>query len=248
MRGDDNRCKVLGLPRCSAEARRFEAEIRILQTLNDAPGFPGYRYDGFTSCGERFVVYREVPGEPLRLPSEQAGALIYSQYLAGLGWLNITRRLLDQLISLHTRECRIFHGDISASNVIISRHGAIGVIDFGISRSRSLPRNLRFPSRQSVAAPRYMSPEQAKGRFWGSASDIYQVGLLALEVECGEPFGHGLTAGELLHRVRSDPGNACRSAMRRPGLAGQFLPALLAPDPHCRPSASRAFDALCRMA
>ncbi|MEX1227402.1 MAG: protein kinase [Marinobacter sp.] len=244
MKRNEERCKVLGMAGSSAEARRYEAEIRILQLLNHAPGFPGYRHDGFTRSGERFVVYREVAGEPVRRLFEPDETNTYSGYTERLGWFDLTRRLLTRVSFLHEQKWPIYHGDISAGNVVISSDGDVGLIDFGISRSRSLPGKLRFSSHRSVAAPRYMTPEQARGRFWGSASDIYQVGLLALELKRREPLGQGLTVEELLDRLRTNPGYACQTAMRQPGLAGRFLPALLEPNPRCRPSARKVLAIL----
>ncbi len=240
---DEDRKKVFPLVSSPAEARRYEAEIVLLQRIGVAPGLPLYRYDGFTPQGERFVVYREVAGQSLReyLNNHERPAPCSRP---DEGWLRFVRSLLVCVCFLHERRAPIFHGDISANNVIVSPEGLAGLTDFGVSRSRGLPFPLRFPSRQSIAAPRYMSPEQARGGYWGSASDIFQVGLVGLELMLGEPVNMGLSVEEILVRLRQRQDFAQQLAGQVPGFSGSILSRLLDPDPARRP---RAGEALARL-
>lgn len=237
-------CKVLGLARSPAEARKHEAEIGILKAVNNTRGFPGYRHDGFLRSGERFVVYTSLPGLPLRAqtPTDNAGKA--ADYSGQLDWHYLLHQLLTRAHQLHDRPAPIFHGDISSSNVIVSAKGEVGLIDFGVSRSRCLALELRFSCRHCVAAPRYMSPEQAQGRFWGGASDIYQIGLVVLEYLRREPMGRGMAVPGLLARLRTNAGYAQKAAFKTGGLARVVLPPLLAPNPSDRPKALQALDLL----
>jgi serine/threonine protein kinase len=236
--------KLLGAASTQALTRRYEAEIRLLQALGNTPGFPAYRRDGVTESGVRYVIYSEVPGQALsallcRRADSEPPLQVGLPY-----WHSVVAQLLELVGHLHGMPFPVFHGDISPANVIVSETGRVGLIDFGVARSRLLPYPLRFHSRQSTAAPLYLSPEQAVGRWWGSASDIYQVGLVTMELITGQSLGRGLNVPELLTRLRQNPGYAQTIALHTQGLPNDFLAALLNPVPAKRPSARQALALL----
>ncbi|HEA53654.1 hypothetical protein LCGC14_2327040 [marine sediment metagenome] len=231
----DEHCKFLGVAGSPAEALRQEAEIQLLQALGDTPEFPSYRADGYTRSGVRYVAYREVAGRALSK---------YASSVELLSWRSFTVQLLGLVKRLHGSSFPVFHGDISPANIIVSHSGKVGLIDFGVARSRLLPFTLRFSSRQSTAAPLYLSPEQAQGNWWGSASDLYQVGLVVMEFLRRKPLGQGLGVPKLLARLRESPDYARTVAVSELGLPGQFLAGLLDPDPTRRPSALQALAQL----
>ncbi len=77
----------------------------------------------------------------------------------------------------------VVHGDLSPSNVLLSREGAVKLADFGLARLRSMA-----AARGTVAGKfRYLSPEQADGQSATVASDIYALGLIAFEIFTGHP-------------------------------------------------------------
>lgn len=232
--------KLLGAAGTRALAGRHEAEIRLLKALGEAAGFPAYRNDGMTPSGERWVVYRKVPGRALSTRFSMAAGAQQPLSIEPTEWHSIVRQLLKLAAHIHHMSFPIFHGDITPANVIVSGSGKVGLIDFGVARSRLLPYRLRFHSRQSTAAPLYLSPEQAVGRWWGSASDIYQVGLIAMELLRGKALGRGLDVRELLARLRQNPSYAQNIALNTPTLPHGFLAALLNPVPAKRPSAQQA--------
>ena len=236
--------KLPGAAGTQALVRRHEAEIQLLQTLGEAPGFPAYRSSGMTASGERWVVYRKVPGQTLSTRFSVVAGAQQPLSIEPPEWHSIVRQLLERVGHLHQMSFPVFHGDITPANVIVSDTGEVGLIDFGVARSRSLPYRLRFHSRQSIAAPLYLSPEQAVGRWWGSASDIYQVGLVTMELLSGQSLGRGLGVPELLTRLRQNPGYAQKVALQTPGLPHGFLAALLNPVPAKRPSARQALALL----
>ncbi|TGN41871.1 serine/threonine protein kinase [Marinobacter confluentis] len=221
--------------------RRQDAEIRLIRQLNWAPGLPEFIDHGFTPGGRRYVSYRRLPGKSLAERLTSINAESSDVWLKTADWRSFATGLLGRIAHLHQQTPPIFHGDISANNVLLSDNGTVGLIDFGISRSRALPFVLRLPSQMSIAAPRYLSPEQAQGKFWASASDVYQCGLVVMTLIRGKPINPTLTVKEMLERLRNNPSRIQEQAAEIDGAAGRFLARLLHPRPHQRP---RAFEAL----
>ena len=85
------------------------------------------------------------------------------------------------------------------------------VIDFGISWAGE---GLRLTDAGAVVgSPGFVSPEQARGREVGPASDVFSLGAVLVYAATGEgPFGDGPTQA-LIYRVVHEPPDrlACRS-------------------------------------
>lgn len=100
----------------------------------------------------------------------------------------------------------IIHRDLSPENVLISRSGAIKVLDFGLAK--------HAPNSQSVASlegdmifgkVRYMPPEQLKGHPIDPRADLFALGVVMYEVLRGElPFGRG-NANQVLAQIMAGP-------------------------------------------
>lgn len=96
----------------------------------------------------------------------------------------------------------IVHRDISPHNIMIGRNGEIKIIDFGVSKTLHADQN------QTIAGTlkgkiTYMSPEQAKGEpQLGPASDIFSLGLLALELATSERNFKNLETLQVLAKIR----------------------------------------------
>ena len=84
----------------------------------------------------------------------------------------------------------IVHRDIKPGNVMITDGGLVKVLDFGVAILRgagALPRLTQVD--RTVGTPAYMSPEQCLGQVLTSASDVYSLGCLLLELLTGDtPF------------------------------------------------------------
>lgn len=79
----------------------------------------------------------------------------------------------------------IVHRDIKPQNMIISRDGKVKVADFGIARAITT----QTIGATAVGSVHYISPEQARGGFSDSRTDIYSLGITMYEMVTGTvPF------------------------------------------------------------
>ncbi|MGK2859119.1 MAG: serine/threonine-protein kinase [Thermoanaerobaculia bacterium] len=75
------------------------------------------------------------------------------------------------------------HRDIKPANILVSRHGRVVLLDFGLVTERLNAGN--DASAPLVGTPAYMSPEQAAGRCLTEASDWYSVGVVLYQALTG---------------------------------------------------------------
>ncbi len=94
--------------------------------------------------------------------------------------LYILRQLLRGLETLHTHG--FLHSDVKPSNIMLDRLGYVKVVDFG--------RAVRARERVNfiLGSPLYMAPELHRQEPGSVQSDLFSVGLVALEMLRGEPL------------------------------------------------------------
>jgi serine/threonine-protein kinase len=99
----------------------------------------------------------------------------------------------------------IIHRDVKPANIMISKAGAVKVMDFGIARALA-DANSVTQTAAVIGTAQYLSPEQARGEKVDSRSDVYSLGCVLYEMLTGEPpfVGDSPVAVAYQH-VREDP-------------------------------------------
>ena len=89
----------------------------------------------------------------------------------------------------YAHEKGIVHRDIKPANVMVSRGGAVKVMDFGIARALADTAATMTQTQAVLGTARYLSPEQAQGNPVDARSDLYSTGCLLYELLSGRtPF------------------------------------------------------------
>ena len=131
---------------------------------------------------QSFMVMEFIDGDNLR-------TIIDSQNLPFTQSLNICEQICAGLSYIHRHRLKdgryhsIVHRDIKPENMILAKSGHLKIVDFGLSVEEKPFSFLRSKSRGGT--PRYMSPEQIRGKHVDERSDIYSFGLCMYELFAG---------------------------------------------------------------
>ena len=158
--------KIL-LPDLASEpelAARFMAEIRTLANL-EHPNIAQLR-TAFQFQNQFVMVMEFVEGTGLdklatqsRLPLDRV--------------IDYSIQVLSALSYAHSRG--VTHRDIKPANLMITTHGLVKLMDFGIAKSTNEMQLTRPGS--TMGSVYYMSPEQVRGGAIDARSDIYSFGV-----------------------------------------------------------------------
>ena len=144
-----------------------------------------------------FMLMEYIDGENLRAHID-AGNLsltrrleLCEQICAGLNYIH-RHRLKDG------RYHSIVHRDIKPENILITKAGRVKIVDFGLSVEEKAFSFLRSKSR--AGTPRYMSPEQIRGKRVDERSDIYSLGVCMYEMFTGQLPYEGANRKEIMKK------------------------------------------------
>ena len=100
----------------------------------------------------------------------------------------------------------IIHRDVKPANIMISKTGAVKVMDFGIARAIADTGNPVTQTAAVIGTAQYLSPEQARGERVDARSDVYSLGCVLYEILTGQPPFVGDTPVAVAYQhVREDP-------------------------------------------
>ena len=149
-------------------------------------------YDVGEDLGMSYIVMEFVEGHTLaqlmkkqRLSVPQIKHVIYN---AGLGLA-------------YAHENGVYHRDVKPDNIMLSKTGAVKVMDFGIARvvESSLTR-----TGSVMGTPAYMSPEQVNGQKVDGRSDIFSLGVILYELLTGRKPFKGDTMPSLMFAIMKE--------------------------------------------
>src|SRR5690606_10028850 len=125
--------------------------------------------------GAMFIVMEYVEGIDLYDLLERCGRLPFD--VAAVVAMQVARAL-DYI---HYRA--ILRRDIKPANRMVSRQGAVKLMDFGIAQDRSF--DDRTEAGTGIGTPAYMSPEQILGDRIDARSDIFSLGIVLYQMITG---------------------------------------------------------------
>ena len=100
----------------------------------------------------------------------------------------------------------IVHRDVKPANVMITKTGAVKVMDFGIARAVHDGQAAVTQTAAVIGTAQYLSPEQARGEAVDARSDVYAAGCVLFELLTGEPpFTGDSPVAVAYQHVREDP-------------------------------------------
>ncbi len=100
----------------------------------------------------------------------------------------------------------IVHRDVKPANVMLTKTGAVKVMDFGIARAVHDGQAAVTQTAAVIGTAQYLSPEQARGEQVDARSDVYAAGCVLFELLTGEPpFTGDSPVAVAYQHVREDP-------------------------------------------
>jgi serine/threonine protein kinase len=154
-------------------AERFSREGQLLARLAH-PNIARLLDAGSTDDGKQFLVLEYVDGDRIDRFCD----------LHGLDVDQRIRLFLDAVLAVaHAHSNLVVHRDLKPSNVLVTRSGAVKLLDFGIAKLIGVQRpegdwSVHTQVDEIVLTPEYAAPEQLLGELPSTATDVYQLGML----------------------------------------------------------------------
>ncbi|HXY08956.1 MAG TPA: serine/threonine-protein kinase [Terriglobales bacterium] len=169
--------------------QRFEREAQAASALNHPNICTVYEVD--EAEGLHFIAIELLDGETLKERIAR-GPLEIREIL------RISIEICDALEGAHS--AGVIHRDIKPSNIVLTRRGAVKLLDFGVAKRGGEPAqegetaataqtespelHLTNPGTVLGTAD-YMSPEQARGQAVDARSDLFSLGAVLYEMTTG---------------------------------------------------------------
>ena len=162
--------------------------------------------------------------------------------------------IAEGLANAHARG--VVHRDVKPSNVMVTPHNHIKLLDFGIARitptsdtETQIANGLTLPG-DAPGTPQYMAPEQALGRPLDGRTDLFSLGVVLFRCLTGQLPFEGNTRDEYVQQMLSGQMRPLDDlAADVPYQVREIVKACLQRDPDRRPeSAAMVADTLRRAA
>ena len=156
---------------------KFKKEATAIANLNDP--YIVNVLDVGSQEDYNYIVMEYVKGKTLKEFIREKGRIPYD--LA----LNFSTQIAKALDCAHKNN--IIHRDIKPQNILVTEEGSLKVTDFGIAKSTNS--STITNTSNVIGSAHYFSPEQAKGNYIDSRTDLYSLGVVIYEMVTGRvPF------------------------------------------------------------
>eukprot|EP00656_Telonema_subtile_P006870 TRINITY_DN131_c0_g1_i1.p1 TRINITY_DN131_c0_g1~~TRINITY_DN131_c0_g1_i1.p1 ORF type:complete len:340 (+),score=53.26 TRINITY_DN131_c0_g1_i1:217-1236(+) len=187
--------------------------------------------DAFFHDGTVYIALEYMDGGSIDNIQTKAGVRIPEAPLSFM-----LREMLIGLSVLHEQRNQV-HRDIKPGNVLFNSLGDVKLGDFGISKTLNTWGGKQQASTY-VGTSLYMSPERLQGQSYSYTSDVWSVGIMAVELATGK-YPYDTTGGlyALMGRVLESPPPVPPAGEFSPAFC-DFIAHSLHPDAQIRPAAS----------
>jgi len=176
------------------------------------------------------IEHRKQVGRPLPI---EAACMIALRTCEGLSYAHEARDALGQPLG-------IVHRDVSPPNVLITRHGEVKVVDFGLAKANSQLES----SEPGIIKGKfsYLSPEAALGEEVDHRTDIFATGIILWEMITGNRLFLGDTDLGTVRQVQAARVPPLSQYVKDvPAVLEQIIGHALARDPKARYQSARDF-------
>lgn len=157
--------------------------------------------------------------------------------------LEVAAQVAAGLVEAH--EAEVVHRDMKTENILLVPISPGGfqakIIDFGIAFPQQSAQNLTSTG-AVCGTPQYLSPEQARGKEVGPASDLYSLGVILFEMTTGvKPFEASSAFDIMVKHVQQEPPPISKflESSRIPQELEALVENLLEKQPADRPPSAR---------
>jgi eukaryotic-like serine/threonine-protein kinase len=204
--------------------RRFLRGCEILSKLTESDHIVGYVEHGKAE-GTCYLLMDYVEAENLKILYARQDPLLTE---------NVAQILIDAATGLSdVHESGYMHLDFKPENILITRNGAVRLIDFDMAQP--IPEKpVKFS--KNPGTPGYMAPEQLKREPMDARADIFAFGVSAYELVTNQKPFPGDSPGEIL-AAQLQPGGPLPPREHNPSLPpalDQVILKCLARDPDRR--------------
>jgi eukaryotic-like serine/threonine-protein kinase len=181
---------------------RFKSEIKLARRI--AHRNVVRTYDLGETGGVYYLTMEYVEGKSLKKLIDERGRLPTSVVLP------IAKQLCRALEVSHDEG--VIHRDIKPQNMVVQGDGVLKVMDFGIARLASRPKEAgHTQAGMVVGTPQYMAPEQLMGDELDARADLYATGVVLYECLTGKLPIDAETPITLIAKVLEDEPTPPRS-------------------------------------
>ncbi len=220
--------------------KRFQLEALAVSKLRSPHTIQIYDF-GETDDGQLYIAMEFLEGQSLHELLEA------DKVLSARRALRIAQAMLRSLREAHGKG--IVHRDLKPDNVFLTSLGEesdyVKVLDFGVAKLREGDPNAGTVTKTGTifGTPKYMSPEQSRGKHVDHRSDLYAMGVMLYEMLTGRvPFDADNSLGILIKHIQEPPPpiEEVRPDLVVPVEVRDYIHHLLEKHPEKRPQTAEA--------